>query len=177
MKILNLKDKEFYDDANKVFVNVTGGTYKFENSLRAISKWESIYHKPFLVNDSKTISELRDYCICMCLDDSLDPCLIGDEDVVVLTEYMKERPSATTFKDDPTEKRSSSYVTSETLYAKMAECGVPFECDTWNILRLSNVLRAISEDSKPKRKMSPREIYNQNREINKQRRAQLKSKG
>lgn len=177
MKILNLKDKEFYDDVNNVFVRLAGGPYKFENSLRAIAKWESIYHKPFLVNDAKTVSELRDYCICMCLDDSLDPRLIGDEEVIALTDYMKERPSATTFRDDSTEKRPSSYVTSETLYAKMAECGIPFECDTWNILRLSNVLRTISEDSKPKRKMSQREVYRQNSEINKQRRAQLTSKG
>lgn len=177
MKTLKLEDKEFYDDETDSFINVKGGVYKFENSLRALAKWESKYCKPFLVNDGKTVDELRYFCWCMCLDDSLDPRLIGDEELMVLTDYMKERPTATTFRDDPTEKRSSTFVTSETLYAKMAESGVPFECDTWNLIRLSTVLRAISEDSKPKRKMSQREIINQNREINAKRRAQLKSKG
>lgn len=177
MKTLKLEDKEFYDDEKDSFINVKGGFYKFENSLRALAKWESKYCKPFLINDGKTVDELRYFCWCMCLDDSLDPRLIGDEELMVLTDYMKERPTATMFRDDPTEKRSSTFVTSETLYAKMAESGVPFECDTWNLIRLSTVLRAISEDSKPKRKMSQREIINQNREINAKRRAQLKSKG
>lgn len=177
MKKLKLEDKEFYDDNNECFITAKGGTYKFENSLRSLAKWESKYHRPFLVNGSKTVDELRYFCWCMCLDDSLDPRLIGDEELVVLTDYMKERPTATVLRDDPTEKRSSTFVTSETLYAKMAESGVPFECDTWNIIRLSTLLRTISEDSKPKRKMSQREIINQNREINSKRRAQLDSKG
>lgn len=177
MKKLKLEDKEFYDDNNECFITAKGGTYKFENSLRSLAKWESKYHRPFLVNDSKTVDELRYFCWCMCLDDSLDPRLIGDEELVVLTDYMKERPTATVLRDDPTEKRSSTFVTSETLYAKMAESGVSFECDTWNLIRLSTLLRTISEDSKPKRKMSQREIINQNREINSKRRAQLDSKG
>ena len=177
MKKLKLEDKEFYDDNNECFITAKGGTYKFENSLRSLAKWESKYHRPFLVNGSKTVDELRYFCWCMCLDDSLDPRLIGDEELVVLTDYMKERPTATVLRDDPTEKRSSTFVTSETLYAKMAESGVPFECDTWNLIRLSTLLRTISEDSKPKRKMSQREIINQNREINSKRRAQLDSKG
>ena len=60
--------------------------------------------------------------------------------------------------------------------AMMAEAGIPFECQYWNINRLLVLLNVIEARRNPK-KMSQAEIYKQNADLNAQRKAQLNTRG
>lgn len=174
MLTLKLPEVELWDAENEQFIVVDGGTFHFEHSLRAISKWEDAYEKPFLVNQH-TDSEMLDYFVCMCLED-IDKSLITSDVAAQIGDYMSAKHSATriTSRDDPS---GGTIQTSETLYASMAMAGVPFECDSWNINRLLTVLKVIAERNNPPKKMSRGEILAQNRALNAQRKAALHTKG
>ena len=47
------------------FVTEEGGQLVLEHSLISLSKWESIYHRPFLSEPPVTEKETRDYIECM----------------------------------------------------------------------------------------------------------------
>ena len=59
----------------------------------------------------------------------------------------------------------------------MISLGIPFECQKWHLNRLITLIRVVSEENAPKKKMSDREILTQQAELNAKRRAELNSKG
>ena len=172
---IHVEDQEYYDQETNRFVTVEGGTFRFEHSLRAMSKWEEKYEKPFLV-EKHTEDELKDYFCMMCLDDDFPEQLLTDDVIYVINSYISSKHTATTVNTKET-SNDGSYQTTETIYASMAMGQVPFECDTWNINRLLMVLSVIAERNNPPKKMTRNEILKQNSVINAQRRAAMNSKG
>lgn len=175
MLTIKVEDQELYDQEANQFITVIGGTFHFEHSLRAMSKWEEKYEKPFLV-ERHDPEELKDYFCMMCLDDGFSQPLLTDDVIAKLNDYVAAKHTATriTSRDGP---NNGSVQTTEVIYASMAMAQVPFDCDTWNINRLLMVLSVIAERSNPPKKMSRGEILQQNADLNRQRRAALKSKG
>lgn len=177
---LHLDSVEFFDESTSRIIRVKPlkEYYEFEHSLRAIAKWESRYQKPFLVREPKTKEELQYYCVCMCVNSeepSID--LMTDSVLHQLIEYMGLNQTATVIENDSTDN-TGSFVSSEVIYANMADLNIPFYCDKWNLTRLlalTGVL--IDRKSDKKKKMSRSEIYNRNATLNAKRRREMNSRG
>lgn len=173
---IQFDDMEMYDSATNTFSIVSGGLYTFEHSLRSISDWEAIYKKPFLSNTKfHTDAEMAHYCQLMAIDEEPPVELYTSKVYQELIEYIKDPQTATTLNSSK-QTGSRRIITSEVVYAMMAEAGIPFECQYWNINRLLVLLNVIEARRNPK-KMSQAEIYKQNAVLNAQRKAQLNTRG
>lgn len=147
----------------------------------SLSKWESKWQTPFLVEKKKTTEQITDYIRCMTINQNVDPnvyvCLSKNATILdKINDYIKNPMTATWFSDDkgPVNRE---IVTAEIIYYWMVVNNIPFECQKWHLNRLLTLIRVCSVKNAPKKKMSKREIINRNRELNKQRRSQANSKG
>lgn len=85
-------------------------------------------------------------------------------------------PTATVISSsDDNDRNSRTIMTSEVIYAWMANAGIPFECDKWNVNRLLMLVSVISEFNKPRKQMSEAEILRRQREINQKRLAAMEN--
>lgn len=169
MLVIDIPDREFFDESTNQFIIIPGRRLHFEHSLKAISEWETVYRKPFLTREEKTTAELFDYFILMCQEDIKYSDLIPDV-VTQIGVYMNEKPTATTIKSIEDKSGNGMILTSEVIYAFMANARVPFECETWNIHRLLTLLGVISEFNKTdKPKKSASQVVNEYDQINEQR--------
>ena len=173
---ITIGEGEFFDERTEEFVSVPGKTFRFEHSLKSVSKWEQKHNIPFLSNNRKTHEQLLDYYMFMCLDKGLERRHINQTVSDQLLEYIKSTPSATNIKRQQGPP-SSRIVTSEVLYALMFMSGVDKECENWHIHRLMTVLEVIGDYNSPKKKMTKNDIRKQNASLNEQRKKQLKTKG
>lgn len=171
---------EGWDEKNEVFIDAETVTLKLEHSLASISKWESKWHKPFLVKDEKTHEETMDYIKCMTLTENVDDeiyDMMTDENLDQINAYIDDPMTATTFSNDHSKGRNREIVTSELIYYWMLSLQIPFECETWPLKRLLTLIRVCNVKNDPGKKMSQRQIMNNNAALNAARRAKLKSKG
>ena len=177
LEIIPYEPNEMFDEESNKFVKVrsTGTVFHFEHYLDDISKWEAKYRKPFLSNKTITPEQLIDYICMMNLDDNFNPNVLAPENITEITEYMSDaNPTATVISStDDNNRNSRTIMTSEVIYAWMANAGIPFECDQWNINRLLVLVSVISEFNKPRKQMSEAEILRRQREINQKRLAAM----
>lgn len=175
---IDLGTIEYYDGDSNQFVYDKGGVVRFEYSLKAIYDWENKWRKPFL-KGGLTDEEIVDFYMRMALDPIKEEFITYDVKVV-LAKYIDDSNTATTLssinKGDGQSNTNKLY-TSEELYALMFQANVPLEFENRNLNRLLVILRIVASYNSPPKKMSQEEIYKQNRELNAQRKAQLKSKG
>lgn len=173
---------ESYDEEKEEFVEVGGFELEFEHSLASLSKWESIYKKPFLTKNEKTDEETLGYIKAMLLTESPPENWLNQltrENINALSEYINDDRSATTFNDRDDGNKSKEVITSELIYYWMVAATIPFECEHWHLNRLINLIKicGIKNQDPNKKKMSKSEIAARNRELNAQRRQQLGTKG
>ena len=64
-------------------------------------------------------------------------------------------------------------MTSEVIYAYMANARIPFECETWNLHRLLTLLNVIGELNAPKKKQTESQTLAEYDRINQERLAKL----
>lgn len=180
---IRVDSMEYYDDESGMFFLTEERDFSFEHSLRSISAWESVYRIPLLHHTNMTGEQFLYYIECMALDDDFDISYATTDLQLKLVEYMKEKPTATTITKRTTKKKGDNarqgprILTSEVIYAYMANGQIPFECDQWNIHRLLTLLDVIGELNSPPEKMSQEEVYQQYADINKKRRAMLNNSG
>lgn len=174
---------ENYDQVKNEFITThyDGGTFTFEHSLKTISEWESLYHKPFLSSlpqHTKTAEEATMYFKIMCHQDNFNPLSLTMEHIEKLNAYIKDKHTATTIKPRPGNNGlGRSIMTAEVIYAYMANGHIPFSCENWHINKLMMLLGVLGELNSPAEKMSQRDIMMQNKEINERRKAQMNTKG
>lgn len=91
-----------------------------------------------------------------------------------IQEYINRPMTATWFSD--TGRKSRRIITSELIYYWMIALNIPFECQKWHLNRLLTLIGVCNSENNPK-KLSQSEIFERNRQINAQRRMNMKSKG
>lgn len=171
---------EMFDETKQEFVTVGDITLELEHSLVSLSKWESIYEKPFLGQSKKSTQEILDYIKFMTLTSNIAPEVyhnLSEDNINAINEYIEAKMTATWFNDSPGAPPSRDVITSELIYYWMITFQIPFECQYWHINRLFTLIRVCNiKQAKPK-KMSRAEIAARNRQLNAQRREQLGTSG
>lgn len=171
---------EMFDEQSQEFVTIGDVTLEMEHSLVSLSKWESIYEKPFLGNSEKTNEEILEYVKLMTLTPNPPEGIfykLSEDNLDAIKNYIEAKMTATWFNEAPGAPKSRDIITAEVIYYWMIVFQIPFECDHWHLNRLFTLIRVCNiKQAKPK-KMSRAEIAARNRELNAQRRAQLGTKG
>lgn len=171
---------ELWDDANEEFINSKEQTLCLEHSLVSLSKWEQRWHKSFLFTKEKTYAETIDYIKCMTLDSDVDQMVytrLTNEHFAKISKYIKDPMTATQFNKEIGGRKNNEIVTAELIYYWMFSLGIPYECREWHLNQLLTLIRVCNVKNTPNKKMSRREIMNQNAAINASRRQKLNSRG
>lgn len=90
------------------------------------------------------------------------------------TQRTKDRRKATA---QTTAPESGTETTAEVLYCQMFSFGIPKECEKWHLNRLLTLIRVCQESQAPAKKMSKGDRMAQQRMLNEQRKARLKTRG
>lgn len=167
---------EGYDETTNKFVSTTQRVC-LEHSLASLSKWESVFEKPFLSTETKKQDETLAYIEMMVVGDKMSSAVFLE---LVKThnkeiqEYINQSMTATRISE--VQKQSSArrdVITSELIYSWMVEMNIPFETQHWHLNRLITLIRVISLKRAPKKKMSAAERS----ALNHQRMAKLNTRG
>lgn len=177
---ITLPAKEFYNEDTQQIMERKETTLELEHSLLSISKWESVYEKPFLTKEEKSREEELYYVKCMDLtgkvtDDILKT--LSDYELMQIKDYMGRPCTATTINTrEKGVSKKNEILTSEVIYYMMIAMEVPIECESWNINRLLMLIRVCAIKNNPK-KMGMKDIMRDNAALNKMRRASMGTKG
>ena len=171
---------EYYDEKTNTFISTREQTLQLEHSLVSVSRWESKWHKPFLNPENKTNEECADYLRCMTITQNVDPCVYNNvtpELYRLVDAYIDASMTATWFSDPPKGAKNHEIITAEIIYYWMISLNIPFECQKWHLNKLLALIRVCNNKNAPKKKMSRKDIYSQNRELNAARKKHLNTKG
>lgn len=187
MLLIKKPATELYDEINEIFIPLPQFELRFEHSLAAISKWESKWKIPFLSDKKpKTNEQFKDYVKCMIVPHNA---LVEDVDILLsllsmadykkIGNYIDDSHTATWFREDPQDKfhGPSKVVTSELIYSWMCILGIDWSAENWHLNRLLTLIRCISEQQKPPKKMSTADLLSRNRAINAARKKALHTHG
>lgn len=177
IKIHLPKSNDFFDEASGEFVDLPEINVKLENSLVAISRWESKFHKSFFTTTAKNEAELLYFIRCMSLtDELLDEItalrIISSQPILKeIKKYLDDPMTATVVKKQPGGKKSSETTTSELVYYWLVAHQIPFSCEWWNINRLIKLVEVCNAKNQPGKKMSKNDSMRQHKSLNAARRA------
>lgn len=177
MLTIYIEDYEGFDESTSSFITYEGGYITLEHSLVAISKWEAIYKKPFLLkNQERTIDETIDYIKCMTVTENVPEYiyyLLSQDNLEDIRNYIDDKPSATTISryGRNNGNNSNEVITSELIYYWMISYNIPIECQHWHIYRLIILIEVFSAKNSDE-KLSNDELYERQRAINEARRMQ-----
>lgn len=177
---IRVPGQEFFDEENEIFVEVGSIELELEHSLASISKWESIWEKPFLGPDDKTSEETISYIECMIVTEDFPKDVVfkfSKENFQDINAYIDSKMSATWFAKLPGKGTNREVVTAEIVYYWMLTLQIPMECQYWHIGRLFTLIRVVNEKNAPKKKMSKREALAKQRALNEQRLAMYNTNG
>jgi hypothetical protein len=178
---LVIKGETAWDEEREEFVYPNEFTIELEHSLISLSKWESVWEKPFLGPGEKTAEETLDYVKQMCLTDDVPPEVfqsLNNDHLKQINDYINAKMSATWFAEKPGQGRvRREIITSEVLYYWMFSAEIPKECEYWHLNRLFTLLKVFNEKNAPPKKMNKQDAAAQRRALNEQRKAQLNTQG
>lgn len=177
---LHVLESEFFDEERQEFVEGSSYELELEHSLSSLSKWESIFEKPFLGKEQKTHEEVLMYIKCMIITKGIPDNIVSmltDEQTAQINAYIEAKHTATWFTDFSKPTTSRETITSELIYYWMFSLTIPIECEDWNLNRLLTLIKIFQVKNQPPKKMSRSEIAARNRELNERRRAQLGTSG
>ena len=190
---LDIKGGKLWDPDKECFYDIKPTSLILEHSLISVSKWESKYHKPFIVeNERDTTSgprnqeELLYYIECMTLTNNVDPNVyrsLDDTTIKKIQDYINDPMSATQIFDESPKKnngRNKEHMTSELMYYYISAAQIPFSVEKWHLNRLLKLLEIASIKGDPDdkhKKMSARDTIKSNAALNAARKAKYHTKG
>lgn len=180
MLTITIPGREFFDEEKSVFVSVDGVTLELEHSLISLSKWESLWEKPFLGKDEKTSEEIMSYIECMVLTPKIPPEVfssLSNENLQAINDYINRKMTATWFNEAKKSSSSSEVITAELIYYWLVALKIPFECESWHLERLFTLIKVASVKSTPGKKMAGGDLAAERRALNAQRKAELGTRG
>ena len=162
-----------WDSVNNRFIAFKEQTLIIEHSLISISKWESIWKKPFLSDSgNRTIEEWISYVKCMTLNNVTEDVYLRIDEKVLkeILDYIDDPMSATKVYDlMPQKGGKQETITSEVVYYSIFSFGIPKEVEKWHFNRLVQLLKVFSAKSDT-RKMSSYEAASYQHALNESRR-------
>lgn len=178
---IEIPAREFFDEANQMFLNIPKTTLALEHSLISISKWETKYHKPFLEKtEDLTRDEVMDYIKFMTIGKPVDDLVyiaLTSENIKQISDYIANPCTATTFSNEKRTAKSGEFVTSELIYYWMVAYNIPFECEKWHINRLLTLIKICNIKNEPPKKMPRGERLSKQAALNKARKAKYRTRG
>lgn len=180
LKLIVPGDEETWDDLTETFGTSGDVELELEHSLVSLSKWESIYEKPFLSGERKEPREILAYIEAMVISPVYDRNVftrLSQDNINQINAYIDSKQSATTFGMMPERKGRGEVITAELIYYWMVAFNIPFECEIWHLNRLFSLIQICNIKNNPPKKMSKNEIAQRNRELNARRREQLGTTG
>lgn len=173
--------EEYFDDETSTFHSFKGQTIPLEHSLISISKWEAIWHKPFLTKEPMTIEQTRSYIECMALNPKYDKkalMFVTKKNIDDIMEYIQDPMTATMFYETKKSSKKGDHkiVTSEQIYFQMIELGIPVEFEKWHLNRLTTLIHIFNIEHQSDNKLKGNELIRQNYAINQARRAQAEAR-
>lgn len=182
MLTLHIPAIRVFDEDTYTFSTVKSMDLRLEHSLLSISKWESIYCKPFLSSSREmehSAEEILQYIECMTITPNVPKVVynvLTKDNIEAINQYINHPMTATTIHGSNNSSRRET-ITSEIIYYWMISYNIPFDpCEKWHLNRLLTLIRVCSIKNNPK-KMSQQEIMAQNKAWNAARRKALHTKG
>lgn len=172
--------EEYDEESQKFLTDKT--TLSLEHSLVSISKWESIYEKPFLSDSKKTPEEMLGYIECMIYNQvKVNKSVLyklSEQNLEQITTYINSKQTATWFSDSfKKTKNSSQVITSELIYYWMFSYQIPKECENWYLNRLLTLIQVFNANNSGDKKMDKQEQSRMYSELNAKRKKELNTKG
>lgn len=180
MLTITVPSEEAFDNATGKFVTTKEYTLQFEHSLASLSKWESIWEKPFLSTESKTTKETTSYLKCMCITEGVPSHIfvnMSKDNQALISSHINAKMTATWFGEQPNRQPSREIITAEIIYYWMITLGIPFECEHWHLNKLLVLIKVCNLKNQPAKKMSTAEANARRAELNAKRRAQHNTTG
>lgn len=180
MLILEIGNEEYFDEESSEFKAIGGYTLELEHSLVSLSKWESIFEKPFLGGTQLSVEELEAYIECMILTPEFPPGVVAEmqpDHIEQIYKYIEKSHTATKFGAMPKNKIQNEVITSELIYYWLVAFQIPFECETWHLNRLFALIQICNSKSQPPKKLSKAEHARRAHEINERRKRELGTSG
>lgn len=171
---------ELWNEEKEEFISSEGFVLELEHSLVSLSKWESIYEKPFLGPGEKTEEEILGYIKAMTLTKNPPEEIfyrLSQDNLNAINKHIAAKMSATWF-SNTNEPKSREIITSELIYYWLTVFTIPFQSvENWHLNRLFTLIKICNEKNAKPKKMSRTELAARNRELNAQRRAQYGTSG
>jgi hypothetical protein len=158
-------------------------TLELEHSLVSLSKWESIYEKPFLSDGDKTLEETLKYIELMILNRDVPADILSklsNEHIESVNAYITSKQTATTFHEAVSGAggpSASEIITAEIMYYWLVTLNIPFECQHWHLNRLISLVRVCNLKNQPPKKMGRQEMIAERKRINAERQAKHQTRG
>lgn len=176
---LDVVVKEEWDDTAELFVATETFTLELEHSLATLSKWESLFEKPFLGDVDKTPAETLAYIQIMIRNPEIPANLfekLGKEHYEEIDRYINAKMTATWFRE--TRKRPSrDVITAEIIYHWMIAHNIWLEAEHWHLNKLLTLLKVCVEKNAPPKKMNRQQMLAERQKLNAQRKAELGTRG
>lgn len=179
MLTIKLSSDEYYDEKKQEFISGPTKELKMEHSLVSLSKWESIWKKPFLSSEAKTPEETISYVKCMMLTQNVDDSVYNrftDREIKMINDYIYDSQTATTIKEQQN-KGKKQVITAEIIYYWMISLTIPPEYQKWHLNRLLTLIQVCNIKNQPPKKMSKRDAMRRNSSTNAMNKARFRSKG
>ena len=182
MLTITVLGTESYDEIANLYSTTKDTVLRMEHSLVALSKWESLYKKPYISSikgvkktPDETLAYIKFMTITQNVSDSVYASLTS-ENYKVINAYIDDDMTATIIKKTGGGNNRET-ITSEKIYYWMISFGIPFECQKWHLNRLITLIEVCSLKNKPKGKLSAKQVDQKYTDLNEQNRKKFNSKG